>query len=94
MYIALTWTWEKFVKKNPKQKKRLVIDEAWMLVNPSMQGHEYTSSFMEVAARRIRKRNGGLLIASQGFSEFANNAQGKAVHGCQGRGGRKRKSDL
>lgn len=79
MYIALTWTWEKFVKKNPKQKKRLVIDEAWMLVNPSMQGHEYTSSFMEVAARRIRKRNGGLLIASQGFSEFANNAQGKAV---------------
>ena len=79
MYISLTWTWEKFVKKNPKQKKRVVIDEAWMLVNPSMQGYEYTSNFMEVAARRIRKRNGGLLIASQGFSEFANNPQGKAV---------------
>lgn len=79
MYIALTWIWEKFVKKNPHQKKRVVIDEAWMLVNPGMQGYEYTSSFMEIAARRIRKRNGGLLIASQGFSEFANNPQGKAV---------------
>ncbi|MDF2879522.1 MAG: conjugal transfer protein TraC [Clostridiaceae bacterium] len=79
MYIALSWTWEKFVKKNPEIKKRVVADEAWMLVSKSMPGHEYTSAFLEKAARRIRKRNGGLLVASQNFIEFANNDQGKAV---------------
>lgn len=79
MYIALSWTWEKFVKKNPHIKKRVVCDEAWMLVNKNMAGHEYTSQFLENAARRIRKRNGGLLVASQNFIEFANNEQGKAV---------------
>jgi type IV secretory pathway VirB4 component len=79
MYIALSWTWEKFVKKNPKVKKRIVADEAWMLFNRNMAGHEYTATFMENVARRIRKRNGGLLVASQNFLEFADNPQGKAV---------------
>jgi conjugal transfer ATP-binding protein TraC len=79
MYIAMSWTWEKFIKKNPHIKKRVVCDEAWMLVNKNMAGHEYTSQFLESAARRIRKRNGGLLVASQNFVEFANNEQGKAV---------------
>lgn len=79
MYIALTWTWEKFIKKNPEVKKRIVADEAWMLVNKNMAGHEYTSAFLEKTARRIRKRNGGLLVASQSFVEFENSEQGKAV---------------
>lgn len=79
MYIALTWTWEKFIKKNPEVKKRIVADEAWMLVNKNMAGHEYTSAFLDKTARRIRKRNGGLLVASQNFLEFYNSEQGKAV---------------
>lgn len=79
MYIALSWTWEKFVKKNPHIKKRIVADEAWMLVSKNMAGHEYTASFLENSARRIRKRNGGLLVASQNFIEFADSPQGKAV---------------
>lgn len=79
MYIALTWTWEKFIKKNPRIQKRVVCDEAWMLVNKNMAGHEYTSAFLDKASRRIRKRNGGLLVASQNFVEFENNEQGKAV---------------
>lgn len=79
MYIAMTWTWEKFVKKNPKIKKRIICDEAWMLVNRNMAGHEFTAQFLENCARRIRKRNGGLLVASQNFMEFADNPQGKAV---------------
>lgn len=79
MYIALSWTWEKFIKKNPEIKKRIVCDEAWMLVNKSMAGYEYTSAFLDKAARRIRKRNGGLLVASQNFIEFYNNEQGRAV---------------
>lgn len=79
MYVALSWAWEKFAKKNRHIKKRIVCDEAWMLVNKNMAGHEYTGQFLENCSRRIRKRNGGLLVASQNFLEFADNPQGKAV---------------
>lgn len=79
MYIALTWTWEKFIKKNQLVLKRIVCDEAWMLVNKNMAGSEFTAQFLENTARRIRKRNGGLLVASQNFIEFASSDQGKAV---------------
>jgi len=79
MYVALSWTWEKFVKKNRHIKKRIVCDEAWMLVDKNMAGSAYTATFLENCARRIRKRNGGLLVASQNFIEFADNPQGKAV---------------
>lgn len=79
MYITLQWTWEKFVKKNPTVVKRVVCDEAWMLVNTNMAGHEMTGQFLENAARRIRKRNGGLVIASQNFREFDESKQGRTV---------------
>ena len=79
MYVAMSWAWEKFAKKNRHIKKRIVCDEAWMLVNKNMAGHEYTGQFLENCSRRIRKRNGGLLVASQNFLEFADNPQGKAV---------------
>lgn len=79
MYISLTWTWEKFIKKNPEIKKRVIVDEAWMLVNENMAGYEYTANFLDVMARRVRKRNGGLVVASQNFIEFYKTEQGKAV---------------
>lgn len=79
MYVCLTWIWESFVKKDHKQKKRIVVDEAWMLTDPNMAGSEYTAAFLNVAARRCRKRNAGLCIASQSFNEFVDNPQGKAV---------------
>ena len=79
MYVAMSWTWEKFAKKNIHIKKRVICDEAWMLLNKNMAGYRYTSQFLESCSRRIRKRNGGLLVASQNFLEFANNEQGKAV---------------
>lgn len=79
MYIALSWTMEKFIKKNPDLTKRVICDEAWMLVNKNMKGNEYTAQFLNNCARRIRKRNGGLLIASQNFIEFAENQDAQAV---------------
>ena len=79
MYIALSWAWEKFGKKNPMIRKRIVCDEAWMLVNPKMAGYQYTANFLETVARRIRKRNGGLLIASQSYVEFSGTPEGDAV---------------
>ena len=79
MYVALSWIWEKFVKKDYDIYKRVVADEAWQLVNPNMAGHEYTEAFLDKAARRIRKRNAGLLIASQSFAEFAESSLGSSV---------------
>ncbi|MEG1299609.1 MAG: DUF87 domain-containing protein [Oscillospiraceae bacterium] len=79
MYVALSWAWEKFGKKNLMIRKRIICDEAWMLVNVNMAGYQYTSMFLETCARRIRKRNGGLLVASQNFIEFASSKEGLAV---------------
>ncbi len=79
MYISLSWAWEKFGKKNRHIKKRIVCDEAWMLVSRNMEGYKYTAKFLETCARRIRKRNGGLLVASQNFIEFANSDEGMSV---------------
>lgn len=79
MYIALSWCWEKFAKKNPMLKKRIVCDEAWMLVKKEMAGAAFTARFLENTARRIRKRNGTLLVASQNFKEFRENPEGEAV---------------
>ena len=79
MYVALSYIWDKIVKKNYNIKKRVVCDEAWMLLNQSYPGHQYTSAFLEKCARRIRKRNAGLLVASQNFIEFVQCVEGQAV---------------
>lgn len=79
MYIVMSYVWEKIVKKNIEISKRVICDEAWMLLNKSFPGFEYTSAFLEKCARRIRKRNAGLLVASQNFVEFTNSDQGNAV---------------
>lgn len=79
MYIAMDYIWQKFVLKDSTTKKRVICDEAWMLMNKSMAGHEYTAAFLEKCARRIRKRNAGLCVASQNFYEFASSDEGRAV---------------
>lgn len=79
MYVVMSFVWEKIVKKNIDISKRVICDEAWMLLNKSYPGFEYTSGFLEKCARRIRKRNAGLLVASQSFVEFTNSDQGNAV---------------
>ena len=79
MFSCLTWIWESWIKKDHTRKKKIIIDEAWMMVDPDMAGSEYTASFLNVAARRCRKRKAGLLVASQSFHEFVNNPKGLAV---------------
>lgn len=73
-HVCLSWTWEYFVKKNRRQKKRVVADEAWMLVD-----HEQTLKFVEKMARRCRKRNTSMTIASQDFHKFARNDRARSV---------------
>ena len=79
MNVALTWTWEKFAKKNPEQKKCIIADEGWMLLNKNMAGVEHTAKFVNTFARRIRKRNAIFVLATQNFVEFTGSEEGRAV---------------
>ena len=77
--IILSWIWEKFVKKNSEDKrkakqKRVIIDEAWMLL-PFPEAVD----FLNKMARRARKRNVSLAIISQRFQDFYEKPEAQAV---------------
>ena len=68
--ILLSWVWEKYVKKNSEDKKkankkRVIVDEAWMLL-PFPEAVD----FLNTMARRARKRNVSLALVSQRFQDF------------------------
>jgi len=74
LYVVTSWVWEKFVKQNIQQKKIVMVDEAWMFMK-----YKSTMAFLENLARRARKRNTSLTLASQSFIEFASCNEGRAV---------------
>ena len=79
MHVVLSWIWNKFVKKNVNIRKRVLADEAWMMLQQSFAGSEFTAKFLENCARRIRKYNGSLCCASQNFREFVARPEGLAI---------------
>ena len=77
--ILLSWIWEKFVKKNSEDKskavkKRVLVDEAWMLLP-----YPEAVDFLNKMARRARKRNVSLAIISQRFQDFYERQEAQAV---------------
>ena len=77
--ILLTWIWEKFVKKNSEdksraKKKRVIVDEAWMLLP-----YPEAVDFLNTMARRARKRNVSLAVVSQRFQDFYEKPEAQAV---------------
>ncbi|NEU34862.1 hypothetical protein GN156_29835, partial [bacterium LRH843] len=60
-HVILNYLWEHFVKNldNATKKKFVYADEAWTLLSS-----EQTVDFLEKMARRSRKRNAGLRLAS------------------------------
>ena len=77
--ILLSWIWEKFVKKNSEDrnravKKRVIVDEAWMLLP-----YPEAVDFLNKMARRARKRNVSLAIISQRFQDFYEKQEAQAV---------------
>ena len=77
--ILLSWIWEKYVKKNSEDKekaakKRVLIDEAWMLL-PFPEAVD----FLNTMARRARKRNVSLAVISQKFQDFYEMPEVQAV---------------
>ena len=75
----LSWIWEKYVKKNSEDKekaakKRVLIDEAWMLLP-----YPEAVDFLNTMARRARKRNVSLAVMSQKFQDFYEKPEVQAV---------------
>ncbi len=77
--VLLTWVWEKYVKKNSEnkgkaRKKRVLIDEAWMLLD-----YPEAVLFLNTMARRARKRNVSLAVVSQKFQDFYEKKEAQAI---------------
>ena len=77
--ILLSWIWEKYVKKNSEdkskaRKKRVLVDEAWMLLD-----YPEAVQFLNTMARRARKRNVSLAVVSQKFQDFYEKKEAQAV---------------
>ena len=77
--ILLSWIWEKYVKKNSEDKtkaakKRVLVDEAWMLLP-----YPEAVDFLNTMARRARKRNVSLAVISQKFQDFYEKPEVQAV---------------
>lgn len=75
-HVILNYIWEYFVKNidNELVKKIVYLDEFWKFVD-----NDQTVSFAENVARRARKRNAGLRIASQDFVRILESKKARGV---------------
>jgi len=75
-HVILNYVWEYFIKNvdNEQIKKIVYADEFWTLVD-----NDQTVSFAEKVARRARKRNAGLRIASQDFVRILDSKKARGV---------------
>lgn len=73
MHVVLDWVWETWVKAD-REPKRLICDEAWLFLK-----YRDTMAFLENLARRGRKRNCSLCVATQRFGEFKRSEEGQSV---------------
>lgn len=65
-FNVLTWAWNE-VTRDRKEKVLLVVDEAWMLIDPKTPE---TLKFLLNASKRIRKYMGSLMVSSQQLVDF------------------------
>lgn len=64
-HVLMTWIWNRFILNNPKPKKRVIQDEAWMMLKyPSMM------EFFKLISARGRKWNVSLTLVSQRYEMF------------------------
>lgn len=64
-HVLMTWVWNRFIVSNPKVKKRVIIDEAWMMI-------KYTTmmEWLKQISARGRKYNVSLTLVSQRYEMF------------------------
>lgn len=75
-HVIMNYLWEYFIKdiNRADLKKVLYTDELWQFVD-----NPFLVAFFEKIARRIRKRNGGLVYASQDFVRLLNNEKARGI---------------
>lgn len=74
MVSIIHWIWGRFVLQNPRQKKRTLVDEAWLMLD-----HNSMVEFLEILSLRGRKRNHSLTIVSQKYDRFAQHPRANAI---------------
>lgn len=73
LFITTRWVWNK-LSRNKRIKKRIVVDEAQVM----MDTHE-TALWLENAFRRARKRNISMCACTQGFEVFMRVPEGNGI---------------
>lgn len=73
-HVLMTWIWNRFISNNPKPKKRVIQDEAWMMLEyPSMM------NFFKLLSARGRKWNVSLTLVSQRYEMFDRSEEAQDV---------------
>ncbi|MER2006376.1 MAG: hypothetical protein ABS939_02895, partial [Psychrobacillus sp.] len=73
-HVLMTWIWNRFIVNDPKTKKRVIQDEAWMMLDyPSMV------DFFKILSARGRKWNVSLTLVSQRYEKFELSRDAKDV---------------
>lgn len=73
-HVLMTWIWNRFVVSNPKVKKRVIIDEAWMMIK-----YNSMMEWLKVLSARGRKWNVSLTLVSQRYEMFERTESAKDV---------------
>lgn len=73
-YMSFNWVISNVVNTNAREKKKVVIDEAWMFME-----NEDCAAHVEYISRMARKRNASILVASQKVEDFLASKKGRAV---------------
>jgi type IV secretory pathway VirB4 component len=73
-HVIMTWVWNRFVVSDPKAKKRVIIDEAWMMLK-----YNAMLEFLKLLSARGRKWNTSLTLVSQRYEMFHRNETAKDI---------------
>lgn len=65
-FNVLAWAWHE-VERDRSERKLLIVDEAWLLVDPQTP---QALAFLRDVSKRIRKYGGGLWVISQNVVDF------------------------
>lgn len=78
LFNALSFAWD-LVSRDPHARKILIVDEAWLMIDPKAP---QAITFMQNLAKRARKYNCSFVVASQNVIDFMDPTvakQGKTV---------------
>lgn len=73
-HVLMTWTWNKFITSDPRRKKRVIVDEAWMMLK-----YQSMLEWLKLLSARGRKWNTSLTLVSQRYEMFSRSEASRDV---------------